>query len=109
MLSSPNDRKLTKSAIYNAVACGLFGVSPLKNERPGIVPPELTHGLACHAVMMQSSCEGEASSLKMRALAGALTMGTRHENKFSTDYLWQRTQKDHPRMIMPAKVVNNED
>ena len=33
MLSSPNDRKLTKSAIYNAVARGLFGVSPLKNRR----------------------------------------------------------------------------
>ncbi len=85
MLSSPNDRKLTKSAIYDAVAHGLFGVSPLMNERPQIVPPELTHGLACHAVMMQSSGEEEASSLKMRALACALTMGTQHENKFSTN------------------------
>jgi hypothetical protein len=109
MLSSPNDRKLTKSAIQNAVARGSFGVSPLKNGRPRIVPPELTHGLACHAVMMQSSGEGEASSLKMRALAGALTMGTRHENKFSTDWLWRRTRNDHPRMIMPAKAINNED
>ena len=109
MLSSPNDRKLTKSAIQNAVARGSFGVSPLKNGRPRIVPPELTHGLACHAVMMQASGEGEASSLKMRALAGALTMGTRHENKFSTDYLWQRTRNNHPRMIMPAKAINNED
>jgi hypothetical protein len=78
MLSSLNDRKLTKSAIYNAVARGLFGVSPLKNGRLRILPPELTHGLACHAVMMQLSGEGEASSLKMRALTGALTMGTRH-------------------------------
>ena len=76
MLSSPNDRKLTKSAIQNAVARGSFGVSPLKNGRPQIVPPELTHELACHVVMMQSSGEGDASSLKMRALAGALTMGT---------------------------------
>ena len=59
--------------------------------------------------MLQSSGEGEASSLKMRALAGALTMGTRHEKKFCTNYLWERTRKDHPRMIMPAKAINNED
>jgi hypothetical protein len=109
MLASPNDRKLTKKAIQNAVARGLFGAFPLKYGRPQIVPPELTHGLACHAVMMQASGEGEASSLKMRALAGALTMCTRHENKFSTDFLWQRTRLDHPRMIMPAKAINNED
>lgn len=109
MLSSPNDRKLTKSAIQNAVARGSFGVSPLKNGRPQIVPPELTHELACHVVMMQSSGEGDASSLKMRALAGALTMGTRHENKFSTDWLWRRTRNDHPRMNMPAKAINNKD
>jgi hypothetical protein len=31
MLHSPNDKKLTKSTIYNAVAQGDFGVSPLKN------------------------------------------------------------------------------
>jgi hypothetical protein len=109
MLASPNDRNLTKSAIYNAVACGSFGMSPLKIGRPRIIPNKLTHGLACHAVMMQSSGEGEASSLKMRLLAGALTMGTLHENKFSTNYLWRKTRKEHPRMIMPVKAINNED
>ena len=52
MLGSPHDKKLTKSTIYNAVARGDFGVSPLKNGRRGLIPPELTHGLACHSVMM---------------------------------------------------------
>jgi hypothetical protein len=87
MLHSPNDKKLKKTTVYNAIARGSFGVSPLKNGRPRKVPPELTRGLACHAVMMQASGEGEASSLKMRAIAGALTLGTQFENKFSTDYL----------------------
>ena len=109
LLHSPNDKKLKKTTVYNAIARGSFGVSPLKNGRPRKVPPELTRGLACHAVMMQSSGEGEASSLKMRAIAGALTLGTQFENKFSTDYLWQRTRIEHPKMLYPAKAIDNED
>lgn len=109
MLSSPNDKKLKRTIIYEALQRGSFGVSPLKMGRPRIVPPELTHGLACHAVMMQSSGEGEASSLKMRAVAGAITLGTVHENKFSASYLWRRTRKEHPRMLLPRKAINNED
>ena len=109
MLNSPHDKKLTKSTIYNAVARGDFGVSPLKNGRRGLIPPELTHGLACHSVMMQVSGEGEASSLKMRAILSAITLGTQFENKFSTDYLWRKTRLDHPRLIFPAKAIDNED
>jgi hypothetical protein len=55
MLNSPHDRKLTKSTIYNGVARGDFGVLPLKNGWRGLIPPKLTHGLACHSVMMQVS------------------------------------------------------
>ena len=109
MLSSPNDRKLKRSTIFDAVQRGEFGVSPMKKGRPSTIPPELTHGLACHAVMMQSSGEGEASSIKMRAIGGALTLGTPHENKFSIEYLWRQTRIRHPKMIMPAKAINNED
>jgi len=109
MLSSPNDRKLKKSTIFDAVQRGEFGVSPMKKGRPSTIPPELTHGLACHAVMMQSSGEGEASSIKMRAIGGALTLGTLHENKFSMEYLWRQTRMKHPKMIIPAKAINNED
>jgi hypothetical protein len=109
LLHSPNDKKLKKTTVYNAIARGSFGVSPLKNGRPRKVLPELTCGLACHAVMMQASGKGEASSLKMRAIAGALMLGTQFENKFSTDYLWQRTRIEHPKMIYPAKAIDNED
>jgi hypothetical protein len=59
--------------------------------------------------MMQSSVEGEASTLKKRAIASALTLGTAHQNLFSADYLWLRTQMDHPSMIMPARNIYNED
>jgi hypothetical protein len=74
-------------------------VSPVKNGRPSKVPPELTHGLACHAVMMQIAGEGEASSLKMQAIAAAVTLGTLHKNKFSADYLWRRMRIDHPFLV----------
>jgi hypothetical protein len=46
MLHLPNEKKLTKSTIYNAVARGDFGISPLKNGQKGVIPTELTHGLA---------------------------------------------------------------
>jgi hypothetical protein len=39
MLNSPNDRKLKKSTIFNAVARGDFGVSPLKNGWRVSIPP----------------------------------------------------------------------
>jgi len=58
---------------------------------------------------MQVSGEGEASSLKMRAISSAITLGTQFENKFSTDYLWWKTRLDHPRLIFPAKAIDNED
>ncbi len=109
LLSSPGDKKLKKSTIHDAIKRGSFGVSLLKNGRPRIVPPQVTHGLACHAVMMQNFSEGEASFLKMRAIASALTLGRTQENIFSTDYLRQRTRMDHPSMIMPKKAINNKD
>ncbi len=54
LLYSPNDKKLTKMTVHNAIAWGSFGVSPLKNGRPR------KHSLTCHAVMMQFSGKGEA-------------------------------------------------
>jgi hypothetical protein len=59
--------------------------------------------------MMQASGEGEASSLKMRAILSAITLGTKFENKFSSDYIWWKTRLDHPRLICPAKAIDNED
>jgi hypothetical protein len=56
------------------VSRGQFGVSPVKNGRTSKAPPELTRGLVCHAVMMQIAGEGEASSLKMRAIAATVTL-----------------------------------
>jgi hypothetical protein len=109
MLNSPSDKNLTKSTIYNAVAQGDFGVSPLKNGQKGVIPPELTHALICHSVMMQASGEGEASSLKMRAILSAITLGTKFKNKSSADYLWRKTRLDHPHLIMPAKAIDNKD
>ncbi len=99
---------LTKSSVHRAVSRGQFGVSPVKNGRTSKAPPELTRGLVCHAVMMQISDEGDASSLKMQAIA-VVTLGTPHENKFSTDYLWRRTRMDHPTLINPSRAINNED
>ena len=100
MLNSPHNKNLAKSTIYNAIAWGDIGVSPLKTGRQGLIPPQLTHGLACYSVMMQVSGEGEALSLKMRAISSAITLGTQFENKFSTD--------SSP-LLLSAKAIDYED
>ncbi len=90
---------------------GDLGVLPLKNGWQELIPPKMRHGLARHSVMMQASGEGEASSLKKRAILTAITLGTKFENKISSDYTynWRKTRFDHPRLICPAKAINNED
>ncbi len=103
MLLSPNNRMLRKSTVYDAAQQGEYGASPLKNSRQVVVPPELTHGLACHAVTMQAAGKDEASSLKMQAIAKAVTLGMPFENKFTINYLWKKMRVDHPCLILPAK------
>jgi hypothetical protein len=58
---------------------------------------------------MQVSGEGEMSSLKMRTLATAMTLGTPHEGKLTSDYVWKMCRHRHPEYIKPAQAVDNED
>ena len=64
MLSSPNDKKPTRSMLHNAMLRGDFGVSPPKIGRKPIVPHTLTYSLATNSTMMQISGDGEASASK---------------------------------------------
>ncbi len=107
MLPSPNDKKLTRGAVYNAVARGDIGVSPLKKGKTESVPPLVTKALATQASMMQVCAEGEASAPVMKAMASALIAGTNH--KFSADYAWRKTRQQHPDMLNSVKAKNHED
>ena len=109
MLTSPADRKLRPSTLHRAVQRGDFGISPLKLGRKSSLPKELTQALAVHSVMMQVSGEGEMSSIKMRTLATAMTLGTPHEGKLTDAHIWKTTRHRHPEYIKPAQAVDNED
>ena len=109
MLTSPADRKLRPSTLHRAVQRGEFGISPLKLGRKSSLPKELTQALAVHSVMMQVSGEGEMSSIKMRTLATAMTLGTPHEGKLTDAHIWKTTRHRHPEYIKPAQAVDNED
>ena len=110
MLSSPNDRKISKTNLYTEVVRrGNVGKSPPTRGRPRSIPSALPYALATHSAMMQVSGEGEASSVKMKATLHALVAGTQHENKFSMEYAWRRTRKDHPEILNPAHAKGNED
>ena len=109
MLTSPADRKLRPSTLHRAVQRGEFGISPLKLGRKSSLPKEFTQALAVHSVMMQVSGEGEMSSIKMRTLATAMTLGTPHEGKLTDAHIWKTTRHRHPEYIKPAQAVDNED
>ncbi len=106
-LPSPNDKKLTRGAVFNAVDRGDIGVSPLKRGVKETVTPLVTTALATQATMMQICAEGEASAPKMKATAAALIAGTNH--KFSAEYAWRKTRMRHPKILNPVKAKNHED
>ena len=109
MLMSPADRKLAPSTVHRAIQRGEFGISPPTAGRKSTLPKEFTKALAVHSVMMQVSGEGEMSSIKMRTLATAMTLGTPHEGKLTNAHIWKTTRHRHPEYIKPANAVDNED
>ena len=109
MLSSPNNKKLSRSAIERAVSCGKFGVSPPRRGRPAIVPNQLTYALATHSTMMQIAGEGEASAIKMKTVASALMANTNHKNKVMVDWIWRKMRLQHPELMNPVTAKNHED
>jgi len=44
--------------------------------------------------MMHFANEGEASSVKMKALTESLVANTKWQNVFSTEYCWRKTRKN---------------
>ena len=109
MLSSPNDRKLTKSAVFDCVMEDAAGTTPKKLGRPSKIPSPLPLALAQHAVMLQVSGEGEATGASIKCLTAAVVAGTEWENKFSTEYVWRKSRRLHPEILMPHSAKNNED
>ncbi len=106
-LPSPNDMKLKRGAVFNAVSRGDIGVSPLKKGKKETVPQLVTHALATQATMMQvcAGAEGEALAPNMIATASALIANTDH--KFSANYAWRKTRMRHPEILNPVKAKNH--
>ena len=109
LLTSPNDRKVKPTALYNAVKEGRVGVTPLKRGRKPVVPEIVPAALASQAVMMQVAGVGEASSKKMKVLVEGLSSGTEWEDKLDPEYVWRKTRSSHPDILIPAKAKKNED
>ena len=109
LLSSPNDRRLMQTTVYEAMEGNCIGVSPHKQGHPSIIPNSLHTALATHSSMLQVSGEEEASSSKMKTLTAGLVMGTEWKNKFNIDYCWHRTRAKNPAILNLVKVKNNED
>ena len=109
MLSSPSDRKIKATTLREAVAFDRVGLSPVKRGRPEKIPSKLCAALSKQSAMMQIANEGEASSVKMKALTEGLVANTKWQNVFSTEYCWRKTRKNHPEILNPVKAKVNED
>ena len=110
MLSSPNDRKLSKTTVYTEVSeRKQFGKSPPKWGKRESIHAVVPYALAIQSAMMQVSGEGEAPAVNMKATAHALVAGTAHENKFNVAYAWRRARLDYPEILNPVRAKSNED
>lgn len=109
LLTSPNDRKLKPTSVYNAVKDGRIGVTPMKRGRKSVVPEILPASLATQAVMMQVAGVGEASAKTMKVLVEGLVAGTEWEDKIDAEYTWRKTRSSHPEILNPVKAKKNED
>ena len=108
-LPSPNDKKISKGAIENAmVRRGGDIVSPAKRGRKVSIPKELTYALATHAMMMQATSDEEAKSANMTAIASAVLTGTKFEDEIDVNYLWRKTRTVHPDILNPVRAKNHE-
>ena len=58
---------------------------------------------------MHFANEGEASSVKMKALTEGLVVNTKWQNVFSTEYCWRKTRTNHPEILNRVKAKVNKD
>ncbi len=97
------------TTLREAVAFDRVGLSPVKHGRPEKIPSKFCATLSKQSAMMQFANEGEASSVKMKALTEGLVANTKWQNMFSTEYCWRKTQKNHPEILNPVKAKVKED
>jgi hypothetical protein len=109
MLSSPSDCKIKAKTLREAVAFDRVGLSPVKRGQPEKIPSKVCAALSKQSAVMKFENEGEASSVKMKALTEGLVANTKWQNVFSTEYCWRKTQKNHPEILNPVKAKVNED
>ena len=109
VLSSPNDRQLSKSSVSKAVMLGNSGKSPPKIGRPRTIPIQLTKSIAEHITVRQISGKGEASRQNIVATTTALVHGTKWQGKLNPEMMWRKTRQDHPGIINPVNAKDNDD
>ena len=102
MLSSPNDRKLSKMSLYIKVLWHKHvSKSPPQWGHPQYIPSALSCEPATYSAMMQFSREGRASAVAMKATLHPLVAGMPHKNKFNVKYVLRCT-KESSRYITPS-------
>ena len=109
MLSSPSDRKIKATTLREAVAFDQVGLSPAKRGWPEKTPSILCAALSKQLAMMQMANEGEALSVKMKALTKGLVAKTKWQGVFNTKYCWRKTQKNYPKILNPVKAKVNDN
>ena len=81
------------------------GKSSLKQGQCKKIPPQFTAALATHSTVKQVAVtDNEASATNMIPFIKATTDDTKWEGKFSLEYAWRKTCRDHLEHFVPAKA-----
>ena len=83
-------KKLVKSTVYSAIACGNAGKSPKKKGPNARIPKELVEVCGVHAKVCQVSASGELRGRDIKRLIGAATISPEFEGQFTVESVWRK-------------------
>ena len=109
MLNSPNNCKLMKNSLFDAVSGDRAGMLPPKRGRKEVIPLALCSTNSKQLAMMQVTGEGEACATKIIPLIEGLTTNTAWDRTFTARACWWKALKSYPEIMNPVKAKNNKD
>jgi hypothetical protein len=91
------------------ISKGLVGSSPLKKGYKPRVPDTLLELMRVHISMCQVSGLHEAKSQTIKAMIGAAILGSRFENEFTVEWIYEKLRHKFPNVIVPSRELDIED
>ena len=103
-----DQKRLTRSTVYQAVRDGRAGTSPQKKGPPPKIPASLLEVVVTHAQVCQVG-DGELKGRDLKRLIGASIVGTEHEAAFKVETVYRKVRNEYPHALQAANKISVDD